>query len=207
MDERPRLSHAARIGTLATGLVRILGVLLGVIVYLSARGAKISASGGPEQLYGVVAQPVGAFLLFLSLTGLRPKCSPTESEVVRLKRRNTWLGISFAVLGFFWVLSHVSVVFLAFSDSAQISAAIRNATNQTALVYAWLMIPVCFFGAILCLGRYAWAPWPLRIAGALLAYVFPLGTGLGIWTWWFLNKSGGAFLYSPNDDAVPRLYG
>jgi hypothetical protein len=46
------------------------------------------------------------------------------------------------------------------------------------------------------LKRRRWARIPALILSALFVWLFPLGTALAVYTWWFMHSEGGKHLYS-----------
>lgn len=46
------------------------------------------------------------------------------------------------------------------------------------------------------LGRRRWARVPALVFSVPAAVFFPLGTGLAVYTWWFLHSDGGRRLFS-----------
>jgi hypothetical protein len=46
------------------------------------------------------------------------------------------------------------------------------------------------------LKRRSWARIPALILSALFVWLFPLGTALAVYTWWFMHSEGGKRLYS-----------
>jgi hypothetical protein len=65
------------------------------------------------------------------------------------------------------------------------------------------MIPVVFLLAVLLLlipyglfKRKRWARIAVLILSALIVWLFPLGTLLTVYTWWFMHTEGGKRLFS-----------
>jgi cytochrome bd-type quinol oxidase subunit 2 len=44
--------------------------------------------------------------------------------------------------------------------------------------------------------RKSWSRTPALILAALMIWIFPLGTALSVYTWWFMHSEGGKELYS-----------
>jgi chromate transport protein ChrA len=47
--------------------------------------------------------------------------------------------------------------------------------------------------------RRSWARTPALILAVLLIWLFPLGTALSVYTWWFMHSEGGRQLFSKDN--------
>lgn len=74
---------------------------------------------------------------------------------------------------------------------------IRSSTELQVLILVGLILTVFLLStAYGLLRRKRWARIPALILSALLVWLFPLGTALAIYNWWFLHSEGGKKLYA-----------
>ena len=76
-------------------------------------------------------------------------------------------------------------------------ARIRSSTELKLLVGVGLGLTVYILSvAYGLLRRRSWARIPALVLSVLFIWLFPLGTALAIYNWWFLHSEGGKQLYS-----------
>lgn len=77
---------------------------------------------------------------------------------------------------------------------------IRSSTELKLLVGVGLLLTVYILSmAYGLLRRRRWARVPALILSVLFIWLFPLGTALAIYNWWFLHSEGGKQLYMKSD--------
>lgn len=74
---------------------------------------------------------------------------------------------------------------------------IRTSTELKVLIGVGLLLTVYILSvAYGLLRRRTWARIPALVLSVLFIWLFPLGTALAIYNWWFLHSEGGKQLYS-----------
>lgn len=74
---------------------------------------------------------------------------------------------------------------------------IRSSTELKVLILVGLLLTVYILSvAYGLLRRRRWVRIPALILSALFIWLFPLGTALAVYNWWFLHSEGGKQLYS-----------
>jgi hypothetical protein len=74
---------------------------------------------------------------------------------------------------------------------------IRSSTELKLLIGVGLALTVYILSvAYGLLRRMRWARIPALVLSGLFVWLFPLGTALAIYNWWFLHSEGGKQLYS-----------
>lgn len=74
---------------------------------------------------------------------------------------------------------------------------IRSSTELKVLILVGVILTVYILSvAYGLLRRRPWARIPALVLSVLFIWLFPLGTALAIYNWWFLHSEGGKQLYS-----------
>jgi drug/metabolite transporter (DMT)-like permease len=74
---------------------------------------------------------------------------------------------------------------------------IRSSTELQLLIGVGLLLTVYILSvAYGLIRRRGWVRVPALILSVLFIWLFPLGTALAIYNWWFLHSEGGKQLYS-----------
>lgn len=74
---------------------------------------------------------------------------------------------------------------------------IRSSTELKVLILVGLLLSVYILSvAYGLLRKRRWARIPALILSVLFIWLFPLGTALAIYNWWFLHSEGAKQLYS-----------
>jgi hypothetical protein len=119
------------------------------------------------------------------------------------------LGIMHLVYGGMHLLSMVIIIFAFLVMGITMPIASRNGDPSPAALFAIIGVIAAFITLILTippliagygfLKRKRWSKVAGAISAALALLSIPMGTALGIYTFWFLFGEKGRQLYSPND--------
>jgi hypothetical protein len=111
---------------------------------------------------------------------------------------NKTLGIIYSLIGgasaLFFIWGPLSLIF-----GKQKGFSLDDGLNRFLLVM-WLILMLFAFltlsTAVGMFKRRAWARKIAMLVAVLIVWWFPLGTALGVYTWWFLHSEGSKQLYS-----------
>jgi hypothetical protein len=105
---------------------------------------------------------------------------------------NKTLGIIYLGLG---GLVIVGTVVMLPDLSKGFTAIVSNADDRTLIISGLLLLVILIPTAYGLFKRRPWARFSTLVLSGLLVFLFPLGTALAIYTWWFMHSEGGKLLY------------
>jgi hypothetical protein len=109
---------------------------------------------------------------------------------------NKTLGIIYGLLGGLLALAALVELVRVIVTERELER-IRSSTELKVLILVGLLLTVYILSvAYGLLRRKRWARIPALILSVLFIWLFPLGTALAIYNWWFLHSEGGKQLYS-----------
>jgi len=109
---------------------------------------------------------------------------------------NKTLGIIYGLLGGLLTLAALVELVRVIATERELER-IRSSRSLQVLILVGLLLTVYILSvAYGLLRRRLWARIPALILSVLFIWLFPLGTALAIYNWWFLHSEGGKQLYS-----------
>jgi hypothetical protein len=116
------------------------------------------------------------------------------------KDHNKTLGIIYSFLGGLLTIAALVELVRVIMLERELER-IRSSTGLQLLILVGLLLTVfLFITASGLLRRRRWAKVLALILSALLVWLFPLGTALAIYTWWFLHSAGYRQMVSDSTD-------
>jgi hypothetical protein len=109
---------------------------------------------------------------------------------------NKTLGIIYGFLGGLLAIAALVELVRVITLERELER-IRTSTELKVMIPVGLLLTVYIISvAYGLLRRRPWARIPALILSVLFIWLFPLGTALAIYNWWFLHSEGGKRLYS-----------
>ena len=109
---------------------------------------------------------------------------------------NRTLGIIYGLLGGLLTLAAFVELVRVIVTERELER-IRSTRGLQVLILVGLLLTVYILSvAYGLLRRRRWARIPALVLSVLFIWLFPLGTALAIYNWWFLHSEGGKRLYS-----------
>jgi hypothetical protein len=113
---------------------------------------------------------------------------------------NKTLGIIYGFLGGLFTVAALVELVRVITLERELER-IRSNTGLQLLILAGLLLIVFLLStAYGLLRRRRWARFNALVLSALLIWLFPLGTALSIYTWWFLHSASYRQLISDSTD-------
>ena len=112
---------------------------------------------------------------------------------------NKALTIIFGMLGTLFTLPLLASPMILAANIDDFPSPRRDKQILTAVVIICIVLGAALLLLSTAYGlhkRKSWARVSALIIAILVVWSFPLGTALGIYTWWFLHSEGGKDLYS-----------
>jgi hypothetical protein len=109
---------------------------------------------------------------------------------------NKTLGIIYGFLGGLLTVAALVELVRVLTMERELGR-IQSSTSMQVLILVGLLLTV--FLLLIAYGLLRRRPWArilALISTALFVWLFPLGTALAIYSWWFLHSKGGKQLYS-----------
>jgi hypothetical protein len=72
---------------------------------------------------------------------------------------------------------------------------LSNGDDRTLIIIGLVLMLIFFSTAYGLFKRRRWARFSTLVLSGLMVFLFPLGTALAIYTWWFMHSEGGKLLY------------
>lgn len=111
---------------------------------------------------------------------------------------NKTLGIIYSLIGgassLFFIWGPLSLIF-----GKQRGFSLDDGLNRFLLVMWLILLLFSLLTLTTAVGMFkkkAWARKTAMLVAVLVVWWFPLGTALGVYTWWFLHSEGSKQLYS-----------
>lgn len=109
---------------------------------------------------------------------------------------NKTLGLIYGFLGSLLAVAALGELVRVITFERELER-IRSSTELQVLILVGLFLTVYVLSVTYgLLRRRRWARIPALVLSGLLIWLFPLGTALAIYNWWFLHSEGGKQLYS-----------
>jgi hypothetical protein len=103
---------------------------------------------------------------------------------------NRTLGIIYGFLGGILTLAALVELVRVIILEKELERIKSDSLLQVLIPVALILTVFILFTAYGLLRRRRWARIPALILSALLIWLFPLGTALAIYSWWFLHSAG-----------------
>jgi hypothetical protein len=108
---------------------------------------------------------------------------------------NKILGIIYLGLGVLVVIGTIVQAIMITNLNQGLTGIMSNSDSRTLLIVGLVLMLSFFSTAYGLFRRRRWARILALVLSGLLVFLFPLGTALTIYTWWFLHSEGGKMLY------------
>jgi cytochrome bd-type quinol oxidase subunit 1 len=109
---------------------------------------------------------------------------------------NKTLGIIYSFLGGLLVLTALVELIRVIVLERELERIRASSFLQTLIPILLVLMILLLLTAYGLFRRRAWARIPALVLSALLVWLFPLGTAIAIYTWWFMHSEGRKQLYS-----------
>jgi hypothetical protein len=109
---------------------------------------------------------------------------------------NKTLGIIYGFLGGLLTVAAVVELVRVIIIERELERIRSDSLLQILILIALILTVIILSTAYGLLRRRRWARIPALILSALFVWLFPLGTALAIYTWWFHHSEGAKNLYS-----------
>lgn len=108
---------------------------------------------------------------------------------------NKTLGIIYGFLGGLLTVAALVELIRVITLERELERIRSDSFLQVIILIALFLTVFILSTAYGLIKRRSWARITALILSALLIWLFPLGTGLAVYTWWFLHSAGGKLLY------------
>lgn len=109
---------------------------------------------------------------------------------------NRTLGIIYGFIGGLLTVAALVELVRVITVQRELERIQSNTSLQILILIGLILTIFISSTAYGLLSKRSWARVPALILSSLLIWLFPLGTALAIYTWWFLHSEGAKQLYS-----------
>lgn len=109
---------------------------------------------------------------------------------------NKTLGIIYSILGGILTVGALVELVRVITIEKELAQIQTDSLLQTLIIIGLLLIGILLSTAYGLFKRRRWARVLTLILAGLFVWLFPLGTALAVYTWWFMHSEGSKQLYS-----------